>query len=140
MKIDPDAQTLQPCLEKIRAVLAAVLGDDYTAYIQACVDEFLPETEHIRVISDAQVPADFIFLNVPGADDDDDLRLVCKLFEEAQFAVGLETGQNPGGMIVVKKLSAEFQIKFSSEFVNPLTDVGGLHVKVFVVVKSNFHL
>ena len=42
-------------------------------------------------------------------------------------------------MVVVIKLAAKFQIELTSELGNPLPDVAGLHLQVFVIIKSLFH-
>ena len=79
VEVDADAEPLQPGLEKIRAVLAAVLGDHNASHVEAGADEFIPQAQHIRIVGDPQVAPDLVVLDVAGADDDDDLGLVGKL-------------------------------------------------------------
>ena len=95
----------------------------------------MDKPKNVHVVGDAQIVTDLIFCDVGGADGDDDLRLVGKLHQHPQLAVGLKAREHPGGMVVVKKLSAEFQIQFISKLADPLTDVVGLHGQIFVIVK-----
>ena len=68
---------------------------------------------------------------------DDDLHLVAEGPEHLHLAVGLEAGQDPGRVIVVEELAAEFQIELAAEGVDPLADVLGLEPHVLVVVKTD---
>ena len=49
--------------------------------------ERLDQTEHIDIVSDTEVIADFIFLDISGVDDNDDLSLVGKLHQHLELAV-----------------------------------------------------
>ena len=40
-------------------------------------------------------------------------------------------------MVIVKKLSAKFQIQFTSESSNSFLDAFGLHFQIFFVIKTN---
>ena len=118
-----DVTVLQLGFELVGAALAAVLGDDNASHIEALVPELLNQTEYILVVSDAQVMADLVLFDVSRIDGNEDFGLVSHLKEHTKLAVRCKAGQDPGGVVVVKKLSSEFQIQLVSEFPNTLFDV-----------------
>ena len=65
--------------------------------------------------------------------------MVFELLQHFELAVGFKTRKNAGSMVVIKKFSAEFQVKLVAEHVNPLFDVFGLHFQIFLIIKSIFH-
>ena len=83
-------------------MLAGVLGDHHAANEQSLIAEGLDQTEYIHVISDAKVVADFIFLDISGVDDDDDLCLVGKLHQHLKLAVRSESRKHAGCVVIVK--------------------------------------
>ena len=127
MEIDRDIQFFQPLLEEHGALLTGELGDGHASHIEPLVPVGLDQAQYIGVIGNPQIAADLIFLDVFRADDDYDLRLVAELLEQTQFAVRGKSGKYAGRMVVVEKLSAEFQIELVVEFSDPLPDVFGLH-------------
>ena len=120
--------------------LAGILGDNHGAYIKAQAPEHVRQAEDIVVIADAQVAAHLALFNVPGADGNDDLHIVLHGGQHADLAVGLEAGQHPGGMVVVKELAAELQIQLIAELAAALLDVLGLQGQILVVVESDLHV
>ena len=135
---DLDAQALQPGLKQVGGGLAGIAGDHHAAHRQAPAAEDVDEPQHVAVIGDAQVAPDLVLLDVPGVDGDDDLRLVLQLLQHADLAVWLESGQHPGGVVVVKQLAAELQIQLSAELRDAVPDVLRLHLQVLLVVKADF--
>ena len=55
----------------------------------------------------------------------------------SHLAVGLEAGQDPGRVIIVEELAAEFQVELAAEGVDPLADVFGLEPDILVVVEAD---
>ena len=49
-------------------MLSRVLGDDNASDEQSFIAERLDQTEYIDIVSDTEVIADFIFLNISGVD------------------------------------------------------------------------
>ena len=123
MYIGLDAQPLQAVTEGIGGMLTVVVGDDHRADHEAPALELVAQTEHILVVGDAQVGTHLVLLDVLGTDDDDDLDAVSQLAEHTQFAVGLEAGQDAGGMMVVEEFAAEFEIEFAVELGYTFLDV-----------------
>ena len=111
---------------------------NHAAHRQAPAAEDVDEPQHVAVIGDAQVAPDLVLLDVSGVDGDDDLRLVLQLLQHADLAVWLESGQHPGGVVVVKQLAAELQIQLSAELRDAVPDVLRLHLQVLLVVKADF--
>ena len=138
MAIDLDAQRFQPLLECVGRRLGAVMGNAHAAHIQPDPPECIDQAQHIQVVGDAQIAPALIFLNIAGADDDDDLRRFLHLQQHFYLAVRRKARQYPGSMVIVKQLAAEFQIQLAAELPDPLPDFIRLHFQVFFVVKPDF--
>ena len=68
--------------------------------------------------------------------DNDDFCLFFQLKQHFDFAVRLKTGQDPGGVMIVKKFSTKFQIKLAAKLFNPFFNPLGLQRQIFFVVKT----
>ena len=134
-----DAQIVEALFKGLHLRGGGVLGHTHAAHIQAHPLEGVDQAQHIQIVGDAVIAADLAAHNVLSADDDDDLRLILQLQQHLQLAVRLEARQHAGGMIVVEQLAAELQIQLVVKLLDALADMLGLHRKIFVVVKSNFH-
>ena len=134
--VGADAQSLQPLDELVRQHLAPVVGEDHAPDIKADVPEGVDEAQGVLIIGDAQIAPALGALDIVRRDGDDDLRLVLHLQQHLHLAVRLETRQDPGGVIVVKKLAAELQIKLA-EMPDPLPDLLGLELHILVIVKAD---
>ena len=98
--------------------------------------ERVDEPQCIVLIRDAQISSALAALDIVGRDDYDYLRVVFHLEQHLHFAVRLETGENARGVIVVEELSSEFQEQLSAEMVYSVSDMLGLELDVFVIVKA----
>ncbi len=121
--VNTDSQFLQTFLEEIGTFLAGVLCDAYASHIQATACKFIHETKNILVIGNAKVAAYFILVNVIGTDNNNDLRLIRKLHQHAEFAVRFKTRENTGCMVIIKKFASEFKVKLVSELADSFPDV-----------------
>ena len=74
-----DIQFFQFFLEGICTFLTGVLGDRNASHIQTFSAECLDQSQHIHIIGDTEVPADLIFFNIAGADNNNDFCLIRKL-------------------------------------------------------------
>ena len=137
--IHSDAHPLQAGLEGRCQGLTVEPGQHHAGHIQTKIPEDANQANHIQIIGDAQVTPDFIFFNVIGVDGNDHLHMVFQLQQHPQLAVRLEAGQHPGGVIIVVQLAAKLQIQLAAECRNPLPDVLGLHLQIFIVIKPNFY-
>ena len=135
--VDFDAQCLQTALEGVGGGLTGVLGHHHAAHIEALAAECVDEAEHVHVIGDAQVAANLVLLNIGSADGNHDLSAVPQLAQHTDLAVGGEAGQYPGGVVVIKELAAKLQIELAAKLGNALLDMGGLHLQILVVIKSD---
>ena len=138
--INFDSKLLQTFLECVCTFLSCILSDADTSYIKTALCEYFHKAEHIFIISDTKVTSDFILINVSCADYDDDLCLIRKLHQHAQFTVRLKSRKNSGSMVVIKKLAAKFQIKLVTKLADTFPNMFGLHFQILVVVKSYLHL
>ena len=120
MVVRLDAQVLQPATVCSRAALSVVVRDDNPAYHEASVLEFRPQPQDVLVVGYAQVVAHLVLLDVLCADYDDYLYRAGQLLEHPQFAVGLESWQDPARMVVVEELAPEFKVKLALELCYPL--------------------
>ena len=134
------AQRRQALDEGVSGRLASVLGDDHGADVEAKTPEHVRQAQHVVVVADAQIAPHFALFDVAGADGNDDLHLVLHGGQHADLAVGLEAGQHPRGVVVVKELAAELQIQLVAELAAALLDVLGLQGQILVVVESDLHV
>ena len=138
MAVNLQAESLHALLEHIRGGLVLILGDDHAAHIKTDVAEGVDKAEGVLVIGDAEVAAALVALDVVGGDDDKHLGLVFHVHEHPYLAVGLEAGQNTGGVVIVKEFAAELQIELAAELLYAGADIFGLGQQIFVVVESDF--
>ena len=110
MAVDLQPQGLQLGLEDFRGGLATEPGEHHAAHREAKAPKGVNEPEGVGAVGDAQVPPDLALFQVHGGHGHHDLHLVFQLHEHANFGVGMKPRQNPGGVVVVKEFSAEFQV------------------------------
>ena len=139
MAVNLNTQIFQLFLKQIRAGLACVVGDHDAAHVKSLVGIGLNEAENVYVVGNSQIRADLVLLNISRVDGDDNLSLICQLKEHPELAVWGKTGEHPGSVIIVKQLSAEFQIKLVAELSDSLADVIGLHFQILVIIESCSH-
>ena len=120
--------------------LARILGDHDAAHIEAQGAEYINKAQHIFIVGDAQVAPKLIFLNIAGVDGDDDLHLVTHGLQHFDLAVGLESRQDTGGVMVVKELAAKLQIQLTAEAGAALTNMLGLQLQILFIIKTNLQL
>ena len=118
-----DVHALQALAVGVRAGLAVVVGHDDAVDAEAARHEFVAQAQHVHVVGDAQVIADLVFLNVDGADHDDDLEVVLQLVEHLELAVRLESRQDAAGVVVVEELAAELHVQLVAELGDAVLDV-----------------
>ena len=141
MAVDLHAEGLQPLLEKLRRRLAAVVGYDNAADVQADAAERVDKAQGVLIVCNAQIAAALVALDVVGGDGDDDLGVVLHLKEHLYLAVGLKAGQHAGRVIIVEELAAELQIQLAAELGYPVADIARLFAHIFGIVKSyRFHV
>ena len=141
MAVHPKPQRLQLFLIRDRGGLLGETGQHHGSHAEPLACKCIDQAQHIRVICDAVVAPDFIFLNVGGIDDDYDLRLIPQLLQHGDFGIGMEARKHAGRVIVVKELPAEFQIQLSAKLADPFTDMFGLHFQIQIIIKAcSFHL
>ena len=126
MEREEKLKALQAEIERLRETMAKAPEMD--------------QTENICIVSDAEIPSNLVFFDVFRADDDDNFSLIAELFQKSEFTVGSKTRQHAGGVIIVKKFSSEFKVKFVVEFADSVTNVFRLHFQILFVVKTDFHI
>ena len=134
-----DAQGGEPLQKGVCGHLTVVSGENDAAHVQVHAAENVDQTQHVLLVGDPQIAAGLVLLNGHGVDGDDDLHVVLELLEHPDLAVRLKARQDAGGVIVVKEFAPELQIQLAAELLDPLADVLGLYLQVFVVVKTDFH-
>ena len=141
MAVHPKPQRLQLFLIRDRGGLLGETGQHHGSHAEPLACKCIDQAQHIRVICDAVVAPDFIFLNVGGIDDDYDLRLIPQLLQHGDFGIRVETRKHAGRVIVVKELPAKFQIQLSAKLADPVTDMFRLHFQIQIIIKAcSFHL
>ena len=117
--VDPDAAALQLVLEDLGGELVGEAGDDHGAQGDAPGGQVVDQLQGVGVVGDAEVGAHFFALDVAGIDAEDDVGLVLQLLQQAHLDVGVEAGQDAGGVVVVEQLAAELQVELVVEAHGP---------------------
>ena len=138
--IDLDAHAFQALPIGFSAGLAVEVRDYHAVDAEAAGHEFVPEAEDIDIVGDAEVAADLVLLDVHGADDDDDFRIILHFHQHFQLAVRLEARQDAAGVEIVEQLAAEFHVQFIAEGSDTFLDVFRLDFEIFRVVEPVFHI
>ena len=115
------------------------MGDDNAVHVEAAGHEFIAQAEDIHIVGDAQVVADFVFLDIDGTDHNDNLQIVFQLIQHLEFAVRLKTRQDAAGMVIVEQFPAEFHVQFVAEGCDAFLDAIRLDLDIFLVVVPVFH-
>ena len=139
MLIRADAEVVEPFYEPVRGGLGRIVGYDHAGNEKPVGSESVDKSERVHIIGDTEIASDLVLFDRRRRNDDNDLGAVAKTDEHSDLAVRLKTGKHARRMVIVEKFSAEFEIKFSAETVDPFLDAFRLHFYVLVVVKSLFH-
>jgi hypothetical protein len=75
--------------------------------------------------------------SVTRVDADDDLGLVGQLVQQAHLDVGVEAGQDAGGVVIEDQLAAELQVELVVEASDALQNRFGLLFEVLLVVERH---
>ena len=134
-----DTEVFEVFLKDISGSLSVILCDNNAADKKTYASEKTDKADNLLVVGDVKVTAELLLLDCLCAYGDNNFRLILKLKEHFQFTVGLEAGQYPCGVVVVKKLTAEFKLELTSELRQSFSDVLRLCSDIFVVVKTNSH-
>ena len=131
------AKLLQALAERLGRRLRRVLREDDAADVQSGDAERVDQAQHVEVVGNAEVAAHLVFLDVVGADGDDDFRLLAQREQHIQLAVRPEARQHARGVVVVEQLAAEFEIELAAELLDAFANLPALHLDVSVVVKAD---
>ena len=138
MAVDLDTQGLQALLEGIGGWLGMVMGDADAAHIQADPTEGIDEAQDIQIVGDTQVAAALVLFDGISADDNDDLRGVLHLQQHFHLAIRRKPRQHAGSVVIIKELTAEFQVQLTAKLTDALPDLIRLHLQVFFIIKADF--
>ncbi len=130
------AEALQPFAEHVRGRLTGVMGYDHTPYQESSLPEGIYQAQDVHIVRYPYVAAGLVLLYIESADDQHHLYLVLHGIQHADLGIRMEPGQDPGSVIVVEYLPAEFQIQLSAELGYSLTDMFRLKLDILLVVKK----
>ena len=131
-----DAEIGEAVDERVGGRLTGIVRDHDAADVKTALAERVHKPQSVHVIGDAEVGAHFVLFDGDRGYDDDDLRLVRQLEQHVDLAVGLEAGEDAGGVVIVEELAAEFQIQFVPELGQAFADALGLQGEVLLIVKA----
>ena len=137
MAVDLEAQRLQLLLVGEGGGLLGEAGQHHASDQETVAGEGVHQAQQVHIIGDAEVAADFVFLDISDVDGNNDLHLVAEFLEHPDLGVRVKAGKHAGRVVVVEQLAAEFQIELASEAADALADVLGLRLQIFVVVKTD---
>ena len=135
--VDLDAEVLQPLDKGIRRRLFGVMGDDDAADVNADRSKGVDQAEGIHVVGDAEVAPDLVLFNGDCRHHHNDLGIFLHAEKHFDFGVRAESGQYPGGVVIVKELSSELQIKLAAKAGNALLNLLGLQSDILIVIKAD---
>ena len=113
MAVSLDALALQTLFEGDGCRLTIIMSDDNRPHHETTVLELTTKAQHVLIVSNAQVGTLLVLLYIGCTNHDNNLDAIADFLEHAQFAVRLETRQNSAGMMIVKKFTAQFEVKLS---------------------------
>ena len=93
MSISLYSEALEPCLERLREVLASKLRDNDASDKEAEFRKCVNETEDLLVVCDAKVAASLVLLDGISIYCYNDLGIFRKSLEHPDLAVGFKTGE-----------------------------------------------
>ncbi len=134
--VNPDAPPLQLVLEELGRGLIVEAGDDDADDVDVPAPEIVNQLEGVGVVGYAEIGADLFSLDVSRIDAQEDIGLVLELADQAHLDIGVVTGKDAGGMIIVEQLPAEFEVELVVETLDPFEDFFGLFRDVLFVVES----
>ena len=123
MPVHTDPLFFQTFLEADGSRLPLKMGDHHAGNIKSLFLKLADQPQHINIVCDPQISADFILYNILRADDNHDLRQIRHGKQHLQLAVRLKTGKHTGSMVIVKQLAAELQVQLVPEVADPLLDM-----------------
>ena len=115
------------------------MSDDQTADVDPSVGEHVHEPENLRIVSDAEILAYLLLDDILSIDHNYGLSVLTELHQHPDLTVRHESGKNTGCVIIIEKLAPELKIELTTEFLDALSNVLGLGLKVHVVVESDLH-
>ena len=115
-----DPQGIQPLFKGQGRRLSGKPGEHHGAYIQSDSPERVDQAQCIRVVRNPQIAADLALFNIIRVKDNDDFLAVLQLQQHLHLAVRLKSRQHPACVVIVKKLTTQFQIKFPAKLFNPV--------------------
>ena len=113
MAVSLDALALQTLFEGDGGRLAIIMSDDNRTHHETTVLELTTKAQHVLIVCNAQVGTLLVLLNIGCTNHDNNLNAIADFLEHAQFAVRLKTRQYSAGMMIVKKFTAQFEVKLS---------------------------
>ena len=113
MAVSLDTLTLQALLEGDGCRLTIKMSNNNRTHHKTTVLEFTTQAKHILIVSDTQIGTLLVLLNIGSTDHDNNLDAIANLLKHAQLTIRLETWQNAAGVMVIEKLTSQFEIKLS---------------------------
>ena len=138
--VGADALGVEPLLEGDGGGLGGPAGQDHGADVEPDAAEGVDEAEGVLVVGDAQVAADLAGLDIVGVDRDEDFLVGLHLQEHLDLAVRLEPGEHAARVKIVEQLAAQLQVELAAELVDAAHNTLRLHLRILLVVKTDFHI
>ena len=113
MAVSLDAFALQTLFEGDGGRLAIIMSDDNRPHHETTVLELTTKAQHVLIVCNAQVGTLLVLLYIGCTNHNNNLDAIADFLEHTQFAVRLEPRQNSAGMVIVKKFTAQFEVKLS---------------------------
>jgi len=136
MHAHPDTPMLELIFKHPRGRLIIIARDNHRRNMNAPVLEIVDEFQRVGIIGYTEISPHFAALDIAGIYAQDNIRFFLQILQQAHLHIWIESGQHPGGVIVIEQLAAEFKVQLLTHRLNALENSGGLFTKVYLIVKA----
>ena len=110
MFVHTDAAIRQLLHERVGGQLVLIARDDHAVDRKVVVAQIIDDAKNIRFIGDPEIAANFVPLDVPRINADDDFQLIGQMMQQLDLGVRIEARQYAFGMQVGHQFAAEFEV------------------------------
>ena len=134
-----DASAFQFVDKHLRCRLMIIAGDYHTVYFQFPRTQIINQTHNIHIISNPEVPANFVSFNIACIYTDNNFYFIFQFVQQFNLCILVKTRQYTLGMIITQQFSTEFQIELIV-IVYTFQNIFGLLLQILFRIKPYFHI
>ena len=93
------------------ARLLIIASDDHTVDIQLPFAQIVNQAHHVHIVSNAEIAANFVALDISRIHANDNLRRVPERMQQLNFRVLIKSRQHSFSVLIAYQFTAKLQIK-----------------------------